>query len=322
MKKYGYKLLGILLFVFTETFLHAQPFTLEVEIRNQPDNDIVIGTIKGDDFIPIDTLKAKPAESEQAKKISYTFPQDTPIGMYRLTLGQTLYSKVMEEAPQQLDFIFNKENLIFETDFNAPQDSFIVVLSEENRVWIEYARQKNEYKKEQIELEKELNLCQKKKKETPDSTANEDCNIYVNQYNSLQNKRETYITEMSNHYPKLLATEMIEMYREPFTDGNLTESQRKKLFQQDFFKSLSFSDERLIQSSIYSDRIFYYLTSYNHAGATKEELEKDYIKAVDLILANTNQNPKVYTFICNYITHGFEVLKMDKVTDYIKGKNQ
>jgi len=37
--------------------------------------------------------------------------------MYRLILGKTTYAKVMDEPPQQLDFIYNNEDLIFETDF-------------------------------------------------------------------------------------------------------------------------------------------------------------------------------------------------------------
>ena len=40
----------------------------------------------------------------------------------------------MNEAPQQLDFIFNNEDIIFETDFEKPAENLLVVLSEENRV--------------------------------------------------------------------------------------------------------------------------------------------------------------------------------------------
>ena len=38
---------------------------------------------------------------------------------------------------------------------------------------------------------------------------------------------------------------------------------------------------------------------------------------MDVILANTNKNQKVYEFILGYMVHGFEVLKMDNVLNYI-----
>ena len=132
----------------------AQPYTLEVSIKNQPDNPVVLGTIRGDKFSPLDSLELQqvtgslPGESNtgsqgaiqqvtsshQLKKVSWQFPANATPGMYRLVFGQTTYARVMGESPQQLDFIFNNENIILETDFKEPQENLVVVLSEENRV--------------------------------------------------------------------------------------------------------------------------------------------------------------------------------------------
>ena len=309
----------IVLITFTTIALHAysQPFTLEIQINNQPDNHIILGEIKGDNFIPLDTLLVHPVNknsiSENSKAAQYTFPENLATGMYRLILGQTTYAKVMNEAPQQIDFIFNNEDLILESDFDAPEDSLLVVLSEENRVWVEFLRNEKQYQKLLKEWENEVDYYQKNR------TTDNDKKLQnaINHYNTLQKEHNGFIGEMISHYPDLLATKMIKMYQTPFLDGNLSQQQRKTLFQNDFFKTLDFSDERLIHSSVYSDRIFYYLTSYNQAGFTKEQLESKYIKAADVVIANTNQNQKVYEFILGYMIHGFEVLKMDKVIDYI-----
>jgi hypothetical protein len=80
--------------------------------------------------------------SGSLKKVRWQFPGNAVPGMYRLVFGQTVYARVMNEAPQQLDFIFNNENIILETNFTAPQDSLLVVLSEENRVWFGFSQRR------------------------------------------------------------------------------------------------------------------------------------------------------------------------------------
>ena len=83
-------------------------------------------------------------------------------------------------------------------------------------------------------------------------------------------------------------------------------------------KSLDFSYESLIYSQAYTDKVFQYLLSYNQSGLTQQQREKEYIKAVDIILTNTNKNKEVFEFIQEYLIHGFEVLKLERVVSYIR----
>ncbi len=93
--------------------------------KNQPDNPVVLGSIRGDKFTPVDTLELlkvagssvsennsgsqetihQVTSSHQMKKVSWQFPENAAPGMYRLVFGQTTYARVMGESPQQLDFI-------------------------------------------------------------------------------------------------------------------------------------------------------------------------------------------------------------------------
>ncbi len=316
--------------------VQSQPYTLEIEIRDQPFNHLTFGKVSGDNFVPLDTILihlASTQSMEKLKKAQYTFPENFSPGIYRLVFGQTTYAKVMDEPPQQLDFIFNNENLIFKTDFDAPEDSLLVVLSEENRTWFNFLKDEKQLKKELTEVELEVDYYREKLPTLQDDESNsgsqettnfrENHRLWraaVSNYNALQKQREKIIAETAEKDTALLASEMISMYREPFLNGNLTQEERKEQFRKDFFNGLEFNDERLVNSSVYTDRIFYYLTSYNRPGFTKDQLENEYIKAVDIILENTNQNPKVYEFILGYLVHGFEVLKMDKVLNYIANR--
>ncbi|MCG6188517.1 TlpA family protein disulfide reductase [Maribellus maritimus] len=293
--------------LFFSSQLLAQDFTLEITIENQPDNLITLGEVKGDKFTPIDSAQA------ENNVVRFTFPGNTHTGVYRLILGQTLVAKVMNEAPQQLDLIFNGENIILKTDFNAPEDRLQVILSEENRVWHEFKRREILFREELNTLEKEVDYYSGK-------NSSEKLAASIENYNRLQKRRDEFITEITDKNNQLLASRMILLFREPFLDGYLSPELRKKIFQTEYLKNKNFANDTLIYSQVYTDIIFSYLVSFNQKNYTPVQRENEYKKAVDIILPATNQNPKVYEFILDYLIHGFEVLQMGNVLSYI-GEN-
>ncbi len=273
-------------------------------IKNQPDNSIVLGEVKGDKVTPIDSARAI------NNQVKFAFPNGSHPGVYRLILGQTLYARIMNETPQQLDFIFNDENIILETDFDSPEDKLVVILSEENRVW-------NEFKRREILFREELNTVEKEVDYYEDSSDKEKQGKSIESYNRLQKRRDEFITEITEKNTGLLASKMILLFREPFLDGYLSTNLRKKLFQTEYLKNKDFTNETLIYSQVYTDMIFSYLVSYNQKDFTQAQRETEYKKAVDVILAITNKDPKIFEFILDYLVHGFEVLKMNNVIEYI-----
>jgi len=173
---------GLVIFsvlIFIAFGLASQTYTLHIKIADQPEIPVILGRIKGDKFIPVDSVKVQPetfsspAESGQKdihqvspshqvkmSKATFYLPENATPGMYRIILGKTRVAEIMNEPPQQLDFIFNKENLVFETDFKAPEDSLKIIQSEENRIWFEFKKQEKEHKRQIRELEMEINFYQ------------------------------------------------------------------------------------------------------------------------------------------------------------------
>lgn len=284
--------------------LAAQPYTLGITIDNQPDTPVVLGEVEGDNFTPIDSAKAV------NNLVKFTFPEDAHPGVYRLIFGQTLYAKIMDEAPQQIDVIFNYENIILETDFEAPEENLWVVLSEENRIW-------NEFKRREILFREELKIEEKEVDYYQNNGNTEKLASVVESYNRLQNRRDQFITELIEKNPASLASQMIALFREPFMDGYLSAQERKQIFHENFLKNKDFTNKTLINSSVYTDIIFNYLVSYNQKDFNKRQREIAYQNAVDKILAATSQDPEVYEFIMDYLVHGFEVLQMENVITYI-----
>lgn len=297
-------ILFLMLFLGIHFIAFSQSFTLVAEIKNQPANPVIFGEQKGDKFTPIDSAKTV------NNTVKFSFPENAHPGVYRLIFGQTLYARMMNEPPQQLDVIFNNENIILETDFNAPENKLLVILSEENRVWLEFKRREILFREELNTVEKEVDFYRQTKN-------TEKLLQTIESYNRLQNRRNEFITEITGKNPGLLASEMILLFREPFLDGNLSAQERKHIFQTEYLKNKNFSNENLIYSQVYTDMVFSYLVSFNQKEFTPEQRETEYQKAVDLILAATNKNQTVYEFILGYLVHGFEVLQMNRLIEYI-----
>ena len=298
----------IFLGVFSETSF-AQIFKVDVQIKNQPSNYILFGSVKGDEFLPIDSLML----NQSFGKISFNFPENSQSGIYRIIFGKTAAARIMNEPPQQLDFIFDNENLAFDTDFKAPVENLKVIQSKENSVWYGFIA-KDKLIRQNIELlGKEIDSYWQK----GDSAS---VIKLANEFNQLQMERDMLVMQTSQENRGLFVSQMIKNLREPLLDGYLTLAERKLSFKKDFFKTLDFTNPALINSSVYTDNIFKYLVSYNNYEFTQKQREAEYIKAVDAIVPNIKKNEQVYKFLMDYMNHGFKVLKMENVINYISKK--
>lgn len=287
----------------------AQTFTVEVQIKNQPNNAIVFGSVKGDDFNPIDSTTLK----QTVGKVRFNFPENAHPGVYRIIFGTTPAARILNEPPQQLDFIFDNENLAFDTDFKAPVENLKIIQSKENTVWFKFLAKYKVIRQNIEMLEKEIDSNWLK----GDTTK---VIAYANDFNQLQMEMDVFVVQNSQENPGLFASQMIKNLREPLLDGYLTTAERKQSFQKEFFKLLDFTNPALINSSIYTDNIFKYLVSYNQFNFTQKQREAEYIKALDIIVPNIRQNEQVFSFLMGYLVHGFNVLKMENVISTISKK--
>jgi len=309
LKNIGYFLLIITAFACVCVNATAQTFKVEVQIKNQPANKIIFGSIKGDDFTPIDSSSLK----QSFGKVTFNFPENAHAGVYRIVFGLTTTAKIMNEPPQQLDFIFDNENLAFDTDFKAPLENLKVIQSKENTAWFGFLA-KDKVIRQNIEmLGKEIDSYWLK----GDSVKAIDL---ANEFNQLQMERDMFIVQTSQDNRGLFVSQMIKNQREPLLDGYLTPAERKLSFKKVFFKSLDFTNPDLINSAVYTDNIFKYLVSYNNYEFTQKQREAEYIKALDIIVPNIKQNEQVYRFLMGYMVHGFKVLELQNVITYISKK--
>ncbi len=328
MKKHFLLILGnLLILVFLS---QAQSFNLQIDIKNQPLDVVVLGMVRGDNFIASDSIALynENTGSNYSKTMNWTFPADASRGIYRVVFGQTTYARVMNEPPQRLDFIFNEEDIHFKTDFEAPADSLKVIHSKENLVWYAFLKKEREYRQKLNELEMEVNYYQNKLNEVSSkSNAEERTNIeekaakVANEFNQLQMEKEMFIVQTINENENLFVAGLVNETREPFRDGYLTEEERNQSFRKEYLRYINFSDEAFMHSSVLTDKIFNYLITFNKPGYSQEQRENAYIEAVDAVLqkveSDAGRGGEMYEFVLSYLVDGFEGLKMEKVLDWI-----
>ncbi len=287
----------------------SQTYSVEIAVSNQPDNYILFGSVKGDDFSAIDSSFLYP----ESGKVAFKFPEEAIPGTYRVVFGKTPYAKIMDEPAQQLDFIFNNENIVLKTDYKEPFAKLEILESDENKAWFTFLS-KDAILQQDIESLKRMLDHYYSIDDTERATKT------ANEYNTVQMERDYFVVQAAREFPDLMASAYIRNQRRPLLDGYLNPSERLDLFHKEFFKPLDFTDERLIHSSIYSDNVFEYLASYNSPDFTKEQREKAYVKAVDTVVQNIGDNQKVKQFILEYLVHGFEILQLDTVIEHISKK--
>lgn len=285
----------------------AQNNTLTVKISNQPDNPVVLGWVKGDNFTKTDSALAVNGQ------VQFSLPENAAPAVLRLVFGLTPYARVMKEDPQQLDLIFNKEDIELALSFKDPVNSLEVICSEENRLWYDFMRRQMEYENALSLMEKEVDLLwQKNDSAKAIQTADE--------FNRLQMDWDLRVAQTAQQNEGTFAAKLIALKRKPMADAFLSKDERKESLQKNFLDPVDFSDENLIHSSAYTDKIFDYLVLFNQPGLSQEQRSAAYVKAVDNVLSKTAGTPKVDAFIKAYLSHGFEVLGMNDVKQYIKSK--
>ena len=305
----------ILVFLFATLLLlrlqptNAQTFQIDVTIINQPDEYILLETVQGDNYTLID--RALPENG----KIHFELQSDAHPGIYRLILGKTGYARVMNQDPQLLDFIFNKENVQLKTDFKNPLQTVQVIHSSENDVYFDFLIRLKEYESELSIMEQEADSYWAKGDSAKAISAS-------NEVNRLQLDWDLRVAQTVQQNNSLFASKLIGLKRIPLKDAFLSPKERSENYRNEFLQTVNFSDETLIYSTAYTDKIFEFLTLYNNPEFNKQQRTAAYMEAVDRIFSKMGQNEQVDQFITEYLLHGFQVLEMKELIDHINEKTK
>lgn len=284
------KLLFLLLTVTLSVI--GQKFTLQLEIENIPEKEIYLASFYGEKNNIIDTAMAIEG------KIVFPLKSEYHVGLYRIFLDKEIF----------FDIIYNKENIEITTDYENLYEELEIVSSVENQIYYDFLRKGNDYRRK-FDLLAPVN----------DYFPRTDSFFFEAKTKFLFVQAEflEYIDKTVKKNPNVWATKIIKQKKPLYYNPSLDEYGRKEYAVEHYFDNMDFSDVELLRSNVYTTIAIEYMTLFSNPNLTQDQLENEFIKAVDKIMYETMDNSIVYEFIVEYLVSGFERFHFDKVLDYI-----
>jgi len=273
--------------------IFAQQNKLDGQIKGMEAKKIFISGFYGSEQRPFDSVTA-----DKNGKFNYSFSKNQPAGMYRLRFGENRF----------IDIIYNHEDIAFETHFDAIIDSLKFTKSIENQLYFDYLKRRNE-------TEYRLSLLNPLLSRYPSDDL-----FYkqiVGEFTRLSNDLENFINNLISENENTFTAKLIKLDRTPMPDAKMVEDVRIDFMKAHFFDQADFSDTSLLRTSLVSNKLIQYLSFYQNNQMTKDQLEIEFIKAVQVIMFKTKSSPEIYAFAMDYLISGFESYGFEKVITYI-----
>ncbi len=280
-------------FLLLAMFAFGQNYTIKGRIKDFPGRYCYIGPMYGDQINIKDTL-----ELDNKKQFTWIFPENAPTGMYNIFFG----------PEEKLSVIFNKEDIEFETSYENPQGDMHILQSEENKIYYSFLHKSRRFERKMEILTSVLDYYPEEDDYLKDSRK---------QYERIQHEHAGLIEKISRKSPDKLAAKIIQTHATPFLKAELSETERIAFLKVHLLSGIDFNNEKLIPTNAYTNLAIKYLSLYASPDHYKNELEKEYIIAVDILLSFAASNYEVYRFLLEYMVGGFAQYHFEQVLDHI-----
>ncbi len=283
----------LLCLVFLTLSSLSQEFKLNLTIDSVLQKDIYLATFYGEKNNIIDT-----AVPNKQGKIVFKMKPEYNSGMYRIFLDKNIF----------FDVIYNKENIEIKTVYDDLFGQMEIVSSSENKIYYEFLKRGNDYRRK-FDLLAPLNDYYPRS----DSFFREAREKYI----FVQADFLAFVDQTVKKNPNAWVTKLIRQKKPLFYDPSLDEIGRREYAVEHYFDNMDFTDVELIRSNLYTTIAIEYMSLYSNPNLNQEQLETEFIKAVDKIMLEASGNSIIYEFIVEYLVGGFERFHFDKVLDYI-----
>lgn len=273
--------------------LTAQEYKLDVFVKNLPSKEIYLANFYGEKNSIIDT-----AMPDKSGKVFFDLKKDYHAGLYRVFFDKKVF----------IDVVYNHEDIRIKTVFEFPYDSLVVIASTENHLYYDFLRRGNDYRRK-FDLLSPLNDYYPRN----DSFFQQAREKYI----LIQADFLVYIDSLLTNFPNTWSVKMIRQKKPLFYDPSLDEYGRREYVLQHYFDNVDFTDVELIRSNLFTTIAIEYMSLFSNPNLSQADLENEFIKAVDTIMAKASVNSIAYEFIVDYLVKGFERYHFDKVLDYI-----
>ncbi|MDD3875217.1 MAG: TlpA disulfide reductase family protein [Bacteroidales bacterium] len=248
------------------------------------------------------------ADVDRSGHFIFNVDKDITPGLYRIMLGQNLRSQFMGGGEQFVDLIFNYDDISFETHFEFPFDSMNVQQSNENKLYYEYLLKTEAFKTKLELLQQTISYYPKE---------DDFINVLIKQHQKEAKAYDKYIEKLIKNNKGSLLAKIAAFEKIPTPDPKLTTDQRNELIKKDFFNPDDFKDTVMLYTDLIPTKVIRYLSLYRQERFTQEVQEAEFIKAVNLIMAQVGTNEQIYNNVLDYLIDGFERFGMETVLLHI-----
>lgn len=281
------------LFLLISTVLYSQEYSIKISIKNFDKNEIYLAEIVLDKTNILDT-----AIINDNDEFVFFLNKKNHVGKYTILIDENVFA----------DVIYNYQNVVLSTLYEFPMDSLKVVSSEENRIFYEYLRF-DQQTKLKLELLAPLIYHYPKTEKFYKNVSSE--------FVKTQQNYDDFVEEISKKNSQTFIYKLIKNYKKPFINPEFSYEESEEYLKKQFLDNICFTDTSLLYSDLYASKILEYFSLYSNNRLTQEQLENEFIKAVDEILFRADQNEKIYKTIVTFLVSGFQKYGFERVLIHI-----
>lgn len=283
---------------------HTQGHQLQVLIQGLPDGMVYLSQFNTDSYEVIDSIGAINGS------FYFILEPHQPAGMYKIDLQNPYQPKQpdRQDGPGYIEFIWGEESFEIYADYRDIPGTVSFSNSEENRVL-------GLFREFEVAYERKMNAMYTLIDLYPPGDRFYD--QAASHFLQLQEDRDEYIVSLTDKYPGLFATRIIDSYRTVTLQPGLQGDERIAFLREHYFERAPINDPVLLHAPVYTGKIIEYLRLYRGQDYTFSEQEDAFIEAVDMIMANVSGDPDLRSFAVEYMLEGFESFGMEKVQTYI-----
>jgi thiol-disulfide isomerase/thioredoxin len=274
--------------------LHGQSWLIQGTIENAVEGPVLLASYYGDGFSVVDSMDTN------SGFFYFMLSEDSPPGIYRIIFSD--HRGEVRNMNRFIEFIFNRENIeIFVSSTEqGPVPYFENSL--ENLVYSGFLEFELGYEAQLMSVYKELYHHE--------GEMNDEA---VLSYNTIQRERESYLDSITLLYPDLYAVRIMNAFRAPIIPGEMSHLQRIDTLKECFFDHAAIDDPSLLHAPVYTYKLIDYLSLYKMDTLTRNQMEEEFIKAVDRIMVNVSPEGQLRVFVVEFLLEGFELLSMEQV---------
>ncbi len=283
----------LLILLLLPAFLIGQEYQINGTINNYHAAEIYLASLYGDRFDIQDSTK-----TDFSGKFTFSIPNESPSGLYRLYFANN----------KTIDLILNEENIDFTTELNEPVNQIKITESVENQIYYRYILKRN-YDQYRLELLQPVLFYY------PNTDP-----FYQNvssQFNRIQQGLNTFTQNLLELNAQTYAGKLIATDRKPLINIDLNPQQQQVYLREHYFDLIKFDDPLLLRSNAITNSLLTYLSLYQDQSLTKDQLEDEFIRAIDIMLEVTSENIEIHNFVIEYLINGFENYGFDKANSHI-----